>query len=626
MSTAPAPNRWQVFLSRIFPVAVALMATQYAVVLYGPAKVIIAPVNFASPDSIAAEPWPKDKGSDEAPTPGQQPGIYVIGWETFDQVAYKLDEGRFLPPAEGLVALLCVAAMPLLLLCFRRLLWPRWPLWMFVGAGALSLLGAHHFRAALWENAQLVLTCLAGYWLAGALVADEDQAKRLGGFLGLLTLALLLLAGIHYYRYIIRPPGAEELPTYVRATCASRAAYSGLMAMLLAMLMGRVIGSGDPLESFAWAILVALGSATLMCGGAVIALAIAILMMAAVRGRASLALWTVLVLAVVLGGGSFVSKRHLAHLGESLSFHRLQDGRPTAVEKRYLEMAAALNALGASRDVLPPGEPEEGAEGVEPVGVRPNVLFGVGAGLNYQKSIGQYYLSLDNPEKQEPDTYNLYLLLAVQLGLFGALAWAWILIDGMALARRAYEAHTDGELRGLSLGVYGVCVVVLVYSLFGTVLLRGTGLMLFTLLALGARLENLVRPSRPQPTRKRGATPEAEPAPSPPETATPPVAPPEADQPVRRSVRREVPSVDAEGRASVEEPQASGKRGESDEDRELAQWLAEVEREAEAQAGPAKPRPEPEDPSDLSWAAELEAEEPDDEEAPDPPEGDSRSQ
>jgi len=61
-----------------------------------------------------------------------------------------------------------------------------------------------------------------------------------------------------------------------------------------------------------------------------------------------------------------------------------------------------------------------------PIGKRSVAAFGVGPGLNYQGTIGEWYGSLDNPKKQEPDTYLLYMMLAVKLGLFGALAWAWL--------------------------------------------------------------------------------------------------------------------------------------------------------------------------------------------------------
>ncbi|MBI2297490.1 MAG: hypothetical protein HYU66_00820, partial [Armatimonadetes bacterium] len=444
------PSRYQAFISALFLITVVLMATQYTVYRRGPAIVIVAPFGWSQPSDISkqTEPGKPDEGAEpRAAAPDiQQPGLFVVNWDVFDQVAYKLHDAKQYPPAEMLLALLFLLALPLVLILHSRPVWPRWPQWVLVALGLTSLLGAEHFNAAVRENAQLVLTVLACFWLAGAALAEERQLKRFDLWLAALTIVLLLLAGWDYFVHVLRPPASAEVPTMVRATCASRSAYSGLMAMLLAMGFGRVVGSGNKLEGIGWSAVCGLGVCTLMNAGAVIALVVACLGMARVRGKATFVSALVFVpLAVGLATYS-VGQRHVQHLAESIGFYHLEDGRRAAVEKRWLEMAASLNALEDARDVMPPTEdPATGSAEVK--GKRSNLVFGVGAGLNYQKCIGSYYRSLDNPEKEEPDTYNLYLLLAVQLGLFGALAWAWLLADGMGNARRAYERLSDPELR-----------------------------------------------------------------------------------------------------------------------------------------------------------------------------------
>jgi hypothetical protein len=218
-----------------------------------------------------------------------------------------------------------------------------------------------------------------------------------------------------------------------------------------------------------------------------------------------------------------VNRDHGRYLHESVQVFHREGGVIKGVEKRYLELAADLNVFNGSHDqtITRPKDvpkdkdkdkakdkvqdkPKSAAAGAEeeesapkvPIGKRSGLTFGMGPGLNYQSYIGALYETLDNPKKQEQDTYTLYMFLACQLGLFGALAWAWLLFDGAGLARTAYSGLRDRGLRTLALGVYGALVAVIVYSVWGTLLIRGTGLMLFTLLAVAARLEQLVRMSR----------------------------------------------------------------------------------------------------------------------------------
>ncbi len=493
-------NGWQRFVSTLFLVAATLMVTQYAVVRYGPATVLITPFGYHGPNDFADDPAE------------QRGGLYLIDWATLDRCLYKLDDGTFLPPAEGLVALTFLLALPLLfVLGWRRQVWPRYPLFFLVALSLLSCLQADHFMAGARETAQLGLTLLAAFWLAGAAMVEREQIAGLYRWLGILTVALVVYGLAQYQIHIVTPPAGAELPAAVRATCASRTAYSGLMVILLCLGVGRVLASRNLFVIVAWVLLCVVGVIPLMTGGAVLAVAVAWTAMAGVRGRGSLLLAAVVVpvtLGVVL---HMVSPEHLDHLGRSVEFYRRQGGQRVAVEKRYLEMAATLNGLAMTRPLMGTEADENGT--VPVLGDRSSLLLGVGAGLNYQRSIGEFYLNLDNPEKQEQDTYNLYFLLALQMGLFAAIAWAWVLLDGAAMARAAYEANPDRGARCLALGVYGACVGVLVFSVFGTILVRGVGLLLFALMGVVARLEWLARPEEAPPEAKPKPSPEpAEPA------------------------------------------------------------------------------------------------------------------
>ena len=500
-SAAGTPGAgYQRLVHRLFLVAAVLMACQYTVFRYGPATVFVMPLGIHGPESIGLEPKAKEGVE---PSDVQKPGVFVIDWATWDRVAYRLQKVKSIPPAEMFAALLFLLAAPLAFVLGRRQLWPRWPQWMFIGLAGLSLLGASHFKGGVMEVAQWCLVVLAAYWLAGVALVDAEQVKRLLRWLGWLTLVLIGMAALEYYRYILVPKGAAELPTYVRATCQSRSAYGGLMALLLALAYGRVLAGPRPLARLGWALVCLAGSLTMTAAGAVVAWFVACLAMAAQRGRNAFVATLVLVPLAYLGAANQVSTYHLWHLQRSWAFLSLDERyQPNGVEKRYLELGASLRAFDGQLDREVVGSLKEpGAEEaiVKPIGKRSVAAFGVGPGGNYQHAIGQYYAALDNPKKQEQDTYTLYLMLALQLGVFGALCFAWLWTDGMGIARAAYGALEDPELVAAALGVHGACAAVAVFSVWGTLLVRGPGLLIFVVLALAARLERLSQPAPPSP-------------------------------------------------------------------------------------------------------------------------------
>jgi hypothetical protein len=524
----PAPGGlYQRRLSLVFLLAATLMCSQYTYFKFGPARIFVAPIGHTGPEKIGKEPQYKEGVE---PSDVQRAGTYFINWATWDQVAYRLHSVKSKPPAEMLTALLFFLALPLVLVFRDRQLWPRWPQWLFLICACLALLGADKFKDGASTIVQWVLMMFIAYWLAGALIGDAEQARRFGRLLTVLTGVLLLMAAREYLVFVMFHGAAPADPTMVRASLQSRAAYSGLMMMLLAFAGARALGSEEPAARWGWAAVALLGSATLMTLGAVFALygAAAAMTVAAAppteRGR-RLLLGVLVGLPLAFGLLTLVLGRGPAHwrmLHDSASFYRRDGGVIAGVEKRYLEMGADLNMFNGVHDqtitkkvkkdkdkdaaepTKPAAEGEDAAGSVgKPVGSRSRTLFGLGPGLNYQGAIGSFYDSLDNPKKQEQDTYNLYLVMACQIGLLGALALAWILWDGAALAHGAWRQLDDPELSALALGLYGALVGVIIYSIWGTLLIRGTGLMLFTLLALAARLAQIGRAVASNPAGRR---------------------------------------------------------------------------------------------------------------------------
>lgn len=503
----PKAAKCQRGLSVLYLAVLVLMCTQYSVCKYGPAWVVISPLGIHDGERFAYEA--KD----------QERGVFFINWATLDGCLWKLDDGTFLPPAEGALALLFLAALLLWPFVGRR--WPIWPrptAWAFLALGVVSLFAAAHFKAGVRELLQLGLVVIVAWWVAGMAVADDAQFKRVAAWLGALTVLLVLYGLFDYWRFVLRPE--TPLPTSVRATCASRTAYSGLMVMLLSLAGARVIATGRLGAMVGWSAVCVFGLIPILNAGALLALAVAWTAIASSRGLFGFLLG----LAVSVGllyGVTTVSPSHKALLAESVGFYRSEHGGPVGAEKRYLEMAAALAGLRETQPVTG-GEPDENGT-LPTVGERSNVMLGVGPGLNYQKIIGAMYGNLDNPEKQEPDTYNLYLLLALQMGLAGALCWAWLLFDAATVVKQGRGQLTAPDQRAFLLGVYGACLGLVVFSVYGTILVRGTSLVLFSLLGVASRLLWQLKP-QPEPKPRKVKAPRTAPAPATP-SASPALSP-----------------------------------------------------------------------------------------------------
>jgi len=292
------------------------------------------------------------------------------------------------------------------------------------------------------------------------------------------------------------------------------------MVMLLALAGGRVIGTGRFGSIVGWSAVCVFGLIPVLNAGALLALAVAWTAIAASRGLFGFLIGLALSLGL-LYGVTTVSAAHEAIQAESVQFYRVENGGPAPGLEALPRKAAALGGLRSTQAVT--GEEPDENGSLPLVGERSNVIFGVGPGLNYQKTIGAFYGNLDNPEKQEPDTYNLYLLLALQMGLAAAFGWAWLLFDGAASARQGRASLRDPDQRAFLLGVYGACLGLVVFSVYGTILVRGPALVLFTLLGVASRLLwQLTPPPAPKP-KKAAPIPVPAPAEAVAESA-PPVA------------------------------------------------------------------------------------------------------
>jgi hypothetical protein len=129
---------------------------------------------------------------------------------------------------------------------------------------------------------------------------------------------------------------------------------------------------------------------------------------------------------------------------------------------------------------------------------RREASFATGAGPgNYQFNIGAYYSRLPNEEKMPPDSNNLFLVQAVNIGILGLGALLWMVLHFGQLACKARENFKDDWLAA---GVLGSMTAWLLVNLFHATIVRGTGIVFAFVLALAVIA--LHRDREPQPEEK----------------------------------------------------------------------------------------------------------------------------
>jgi len=263
-------------------------------------------------------------------------------------------------------------------------------------------------------------------------------------------MAIIALSALHYF-----DAGRDAFA--VKGTFGNTNVLGGYLSLVLPVFLALL------LHAKAWwirgvsAFAVLLGLMVCLSGGTLIAVLIAFLFVAATRGRmAFVAVATALVVLV-----AFVSPRLPRDTMETARLSICLFDDENAVSTRYTEWQAAG------------------------IMVLENPLLGVGAG-NYQGSVGQYYGALPDAsgQKSEPDSQNLYLVLAASVGLPGLACFVGTLVSCAMTAMKAYFQTEDGMRKGALLGFAGAILAFAVNSVWSPLLVRGIGIPLVVLFSL----------------------------------------------------------------------------------------------------------------------------------------------
>lgn len=342
--------------------------------------------------------------------------------------------------------------------------WPPWPVWALIVIAALSAFNAVSLKAAGVEIAQLLLYFVALY----VLFCEAFTGKET-----LVAGAASVAVGVGALAALAQMGNAAADPMQVRGLAGNRNIYSAFMAFML------------PLP-WAWACWRWPGRGAWLAGGAVGAAMltmfgpphvwIAIVVLTGIAAWIMRQHWWRLaapVLGVVIVANFACPALRACNVDEFLNpwetgnVYKLlreagADDQTRLVKKRWLEWWAAL-AMIADKPLL-----------------------GVGVG-NYQKNIGmaEYWGYMPNAKKTEPDTNNLYLVIAGSMGLPGLAA----LLAMLALfIRRATRAWREGA-GWLAAGVAGALVSWACVNVFTATLVRGAAVALVALLAVAGSLK-----------------------------------------------------------------------------------------------------------------------------------------
>ena len=320
---------------------------------------------------------------------------------------------------------------------------------VFAATCAASISRAADRFSAMKDLFQIVEYFLVAYGLFVWNMTDPTARKRLVAAFLASAVVVTIVGAWHYLL-------AEEPALLVRGTFGNRNVLGGYLALVLPFCFGLALFDSSWWRRVACVCVVIAGMCINLSGGSVIAIVVSLIVIAALRGRLAFLFTAVALLVGVLVVGPLLPRENMESLYESVRLHDDEN----QVARRYTEWQAAT------------------------IMVWENPVLGVGAG-NYQDNIGSYYGVLPDPTgPSEPDTQNLYLVLAGTTGLCGLVAYLGMLAWSMAQACSRYFEASDRFDRGVAVGAFGGVLAFAIAGLWSPLLVRGIGLPLVFVLAL----------------------------------------------------------------------------------------------------------------------------------------------
>jgi len=356
--------------------------------------------------------------------------------------------------------------------------------------GALSMLFARNKLTAIADVVQYFEYFIV-FYLAVVTVLTTKERLRLAVLLWLLVGSAVVLWGLIHYLT------ASRDALHVSGPFLNRNVFSGYLAMLLPLSWGLMLHSRSVSAIVQSVVLAILALVVMLAGGPWLAALIGLAVITVARTPKLFPLFAAGLLVLVIAVFPALPRDNARILATSLyPFDETQNAvtpdQPVPatgfveawrLSPRYIEWQAAAKFL------TPSAYRELGMSRAEHTR---QLLLGVGIG-NYQWNIGRYYGFLPKPNANttEPDTNNLYLVLAMSVGLPAALTFLWLVGTFLRRAVSARVEARDDFLRGLFLGSAGALTSLLVTNVFTQTLVHGSGpamILLFGFAQAGSRL------------------------------------------------------------------------------------------------------------------------------------------
>ncbi|MFO7948064.1 MAG: O-antigen ligase family protein [Armatimonadota bacterium] len=278
------------------------------------------------------------------------------------------------------------------------------------------------------------------------------------------AVANIVIASVQYF--------TVSDPHDVGAMLTNRNVYSGFLVIALPVFFGVMLWHGQPWVRWVGGFVVAAGVLT-MLSPPLVWIALMALLALAIYRRGAVGLQAGILIVALAVAVALVPRNHATAVAELFNpeetgpiYKTAQsiDGEETdryIVKKRWLEWKPALNMLSE------------------------NFVFGVGAG-NFQLNIGraQYYGFLPNVKKTEPDTNNLYLVIACTMGFPGLICLVAYLGRFWRESRTLWLRVENGWPRGLAMGLAASVVAMAIANIFTSLFVRGVGLIWALLFAI----------------------------------------------------------------------------------------------------------------------------------------------
>lgn len=346
----------------------------------------------------------------------------------------------------------------------RRLILPPIECFAFIGLVAVAAVCTSPLdAAAIKETVQIALYfCVAWSVVAGTLSDNHWRRAALVAFLA----SGAIIVSIAMWQYFAPSPDVFPLNLReglcVRGLFANNNVLSGYLALLAPVAFSLSLGPGRWSVRLALAALVLSSLFVTLSGPALLATCVAIAALAFGRGRVWGTATVAALLALFLYAAPHTPRDNFTTVITSALPYRVDDGAVAYAEDATLEWRAGDPARRY---------PEWQAAAMMAL-ERP--LVGVGPG-SYQKSVGAYYDAVPRATgPNEPDTQNLYLVIASTMGLPALAAFLAILAASFADGVRS----DDALARGAAASVAAFTVA----SVFHPLLVRGIGIPLILVL------------------------------------------------------------------------------------------------------------------------------------------------